>query len=100
MESSINFHGYIALPLETAARAFLSENSIPISVTADSIETGNFVSVMALLLYIKYGSDESALRFLQHAGSMLGLTANQISLEKAYLLYREFECLFNQAHGK
>lgn len=46
MDSSWNFHGHIALPLETIAQQVLKNDAI----TADSIETGNFVRVMYEIL--------------------------------------------------
>ena len=96
MKSPPNFHGHIALPLEITARTYFEDQCIPIAVTADSIETGSFVSVMALLLYIKHGSDIEVLQFLQKTSSMLGLSAHELSVEKAKQVYQDFEHLFNR----
>ena len=72
----MNFRGYIALPLENKAKNIMAKNGINgVTVSADAIEYGSFVSVMAFLLYVELGNSEEVLCFLRKSAKYLGSSA-------------------------
>lgn len=91
----MNFKGYVALPLEAQAKKVLKKNEIEnVSISADSIECGAFVSVMVLLLYIEK-KHENALDFVKKCSPYLGLSGNDIPCEIAFELYTRFDEIIN-----
>ncbi|MDE5569938.1 MAG: hypothetical protein K2J47_05385 [Ruminococcus sp.] len=80
----MNFHGWIALPLEVMAK----ENGINIS--ADSIECGQFVEVMLQILKFKKVSSKD---FENKCLPYQGKTVFEISEIKAFELYDDFKLL-------
>ena len=83
----MNFHGQIALPLETRAR------ETGITTSADSIECGQFVEIMFRILEAEGVSYE---KFKKKCLSYKGKTALEISEQKAVELYDEFKFLIYQ----
>ncbi len=73
----MNFHGWIALPLETKAR------EIGISVSADSIECGQFIEVMFQILDSKKISYE---KFKKNV-CLIRTYQLQAFLKKNHLIY-------------
>lgn len=80
----MNFHGWIALPLETKAR------EIGISVSADSIECGQFIEVMFQILDSKKISYE---KFKKKCLPYKDIPASGIPEEKSFDLYDDFKSL-------
>ena len=89
----MNFHNYIAIPLETISKRLLNQN---LDITANDVELGGFVAIMTYLLYTKIGLTEEVLNFYKKASQYLGLSANEINLEEAYQLFNEFKGLINE----
>lgn len=83
----MNFHGWIALPLETKAR------EIGISVTADSIECGQFIEVMFQILDSKKISYEE---FKKKCLPYKCKHASDIPEEKSFELYNDFQSLIQK----
>ena len=93
----MNFRGYIALPLENKAKNIMAKNGINgVTVSADAIEYGSFVSVMAFLLYVELGNSEEVLCFLRKSAKYLGSSANEMEINYAYELYKMFESLLSE----
>ena len=87
-----NFHGRIALPLETIAK----EKNVTLfgrAVTADSIEAGNFAEIMlAILLHEKKDDKE----FIANCQVFKGKPASEIPFEKAEELFNDFKFILGQ----
>lgn len=81
--SSENFKGYIGLDLENRAKELPEP---PFS--ADAIEAGNFVSVMAIILN-NYGIEDDD--FLRKCAPYLGKPASEIGYKAAKSLYDTFQ---------
>jgi hypothetical protein len=88
LDPAANFHGYIALPLSEDVKHYLAKESF----SADAIETGNFVAIMALILQCSV-EPQNAYQFIEECSQYLGKTASQIPLEDAYGLYKRFKKL-------
>ncbi|MBR5571787.1 MAG: hypothetical protein IKV99_04005 [Oscillospiraceae bacterium] len=84
-----NFHGFIALPLETYANKLTNGEY----TTADEIEQGDFVDVMLGALSIAYGNLEKLDWFVEVCQPFDKKPASEISKEDAERLFREFEIL-------
>lgn len=90
--STDNFHGHIALPLETICKLYVSNNpSIPI--TADNIESGEFAAIMALMLCHKYraGMPEEVSTFVKSCLDIFGISGNAIHFSEAESMFRDFK---------
>lgn len=84
MNDCKNFHGWIALPLETQAR------EMKIDTSADSIEGGEFIDLMLQILKNKgISNEEFEARCLPYKGK----TALEIPKKLAFELYDEFRSL-------
>lgn len=89
--NAVNFHGHIAWPLETMAKRLLTKEDF----SADAIETGNFVAVMALIL-TKMGKPEEAAALLRECGAYLGQPASKIPMDAAMEIYQKFVSLIGE----
>ncbi len=89
----MNFHNYIAIPLETISKKLLDKN---IDISANDIELGGFVAVMIYLLYNTIGLTEEVLSFYKKASQYLDLNANEVDFDAAYQLFNEFKILLNE----
>lgn len=78
----MNFHGYIALPLESQAR------EIGIDTSADSIECGQFVEVMFQILDFKGVTYEN---FKEKCLPYKGKAVSEFPKDKAFELYEDFK---------
>lgn len=86
----MNFHGWVALPLETKAR------EIGINTSADSIECGQFVEVMFQILESMGITYEE---FKEKCLPYEGKTVSEISEKIAFELYDEFRSLIDNMEG-
>ena len=89
----MNFHNYIAIPLETISKRLLNQN---LDITANDVELGGFVAIMTYLLYTKIGLTEEVLNFYKKVSQYLGLSANEMDLNAALQLFDEFKALINE----
>lgn len=89
----MNFHNYIAIPLETISKRLLDPKP---DITANDVELGGFVAIMTYLLYTKIGLTEEVLNFYKKASQYLGLSANEMDFDAAYQLFNEFKVLLNE----
>ena len=89
--NAVNFHGHIACPLEVMAKRLLTKDDF----SADAIETGNFVAVMALIL-TKMGKPEETATLLRECVAYLGKPANKIPLDAAMLMYEKLKMLIKE----
>ncbi len=89
--NAVNFHGHIAWPLETMAKRLLTKEDF----SADAIETGNFVAVMALIL-TKMEKPEETATLLHECGAYLGKPACKIPMDEAMEIYRKFVLLIGE----
>jgi len=89
--NAVNFHGHIACPLEVMAKRLLNKDDF----SADAIETGNFVAVMALIL-TKMGKPEETAALLRECGAYLGQPASKIPLDAATVMYEKFKMLIKE----
>lgn len=81
-----NFHGYIAVPLETYSKKYIGTQGR----TADKIELGEFVLTMLLTLQAKFGSLDDFKDFIFMCEDYVDLPANQIPQDKAQKIFDEF----------
>lgn len=96
-----NFHGDIALMLETIARNFyqIDSNLQQKIYSADMIEGGTFVEVMICMLREKSCYRQSELeidRFVKKCKPFLGEGGHSIDPEIAQELFEEFEIIFSR----
>lgn len=97
----MNFKGDIGVPLENTANSYFVENKIPLHVTADEIETGAFITTIAVLLFLRYGNEPQTLTFLKEVNMFLGLPASEIPINKAYEIHKNFNYIFeNNSNSK
>ncbi len=89
--NAVNFHGHIAWPLETMAKRLLAKDDF----SADAIEAGNFVAVMALVL-TKMGKPEETAALLYECGAYLGQPASKIPMDAAMEMYEKFKRLIEE----
>ena len=89
--NAVNFHGHIACPLEVMAKKLLNKDDF----SADAIETGNFVAVMALIL-TKMGKPEETAALLRECGAYLGQPASKIPLDAAMVMYKKYKMLIKE----
>ena len=89
----MNFHNYIAIPLENISKKLLDKN---IDISANDVELGGFVAIMTYLLYTKIGLTEEVLNFYKKASQYLGLSANEMDFNAALQLFDEFKALINE----
>lgn len=87
----VNFRGYIAISLEEIAKRLLSGWDF----SADGIESGNFVAIMALIL-ASHGDTEEAEAFLKDCSAYLGKSAGEIPLDAAMEMYERFKTLIGE----
>ncbi|MBP3494486.1 MAG: hypothetical protein J6J83_07780 [Oscillospiraceae bacterium] len=89
MDECNTFKGRIGLPLE----AIINQQGLS-NISADVIECGGFVPVMALLLCNKYRRTPDIIAFLKECDSVWGLSYNDIPLDTANKLFDKFIKLF------
>ena len=97
MNEGWNFHGHIALELETKAKKFFNNTDCINKIySADSIESGCFVEVMIFLLREKsqMDSNEKIDDFIVKSKPYLQLSGREIEPKKAQELYNDFLFLF------
>ena len=99
MRQGWNFHGDIAIPLETDACMYYRELGRPNGkiYEADSIEQGSFVEAMILLLRERTNKDcenEEVNAFVRECQPFLGISSHSIPPEIAQQLYNRFRELF------
>lgn len=90
-ECPVNFHGYIAIPLEEIAKKLLLKQDF----SADGIESGNFVAIMALIVG-SHGDSEEAERFLRESSAYLGKSAREIGIDAALKIYDRFKKIIGE----
>lgn len=90
-EYPVNFRGHIAIFLEKIAKRRLSGRDF----TADGIESGNFVAIMALIVG-NHGDTEEAEAFLKGCSAYLGKSAGEIPLDAAMEMYEKFKTLIGE----
>ena len=90
----MNFKGYIGVPLENIANSYFDSNHIPVHISADELETGAYISVVSMLLFMRCRNDDNVLAFLQSVKDYLGLPASKIPFEHSYAIYKNFIELF------
>ena len=100
MRQGWNFHGDIAIPLETDACMYYGEIGRPNGkiYEADSIEQGTFVETMILLLRESTHNDcenDEVNAFVRECQPFLGKSGHSIPPEIAQQLYYRFRELFN-----
>lgn len=88
----------LALELETTARKIMhfSDRPVEIIYDSDSIECGNFIEVMVILLKVKnnFTPDEKIERFAKKYNSYVGKSMNDIGIALADVIYNDFRRLF------
>ena len=92
-ENGWNFHGHIALNLETKLKdAIWAEKQFEVS--ADNIESGSFAELILFLLVKKYGFTADVLRLIEDGSDYISLPASQIPSDVAKCLYDRFMKLY------
>lgn len=84
-----NFHGYIALPLETTGRSIMGSTFF----SADDIECGAFAEAMLSILSIRYGSLKELGDFVERCKDWYDMPAREIPEETVKELFQEFQRL-------
>ena len=89
----------LSLQLETVARKIINFSNRPIGTMydADSIERGNFIEIMILLLKVKnnFAENEKIENFADRYHSYAGKPMTDIGMECASAIYDEFEALLS-----
>ena len=87
----------LALELETTARKIMNFSDRPVEMIYDSnsIEYGNFIEVMVILLKVKnnFTPDEKIERFAKKYNSYAGKSMNDIGIGIADAIYKDFKRL-------
>ena len=101
LRDSWNFHGDIAVPLESYASSFFHDIGRPFTkiYDADCIESQYFVEVMILLLRAKtnYEQEHSNIDiFINKCKPFFGLSGHDIPKEKAAELFNSFISLYDE----
>ena len=95
-----NFHGWVALQLESYARqARLMPDDHHVGdwyTNADVIECGSFVEVMIALLRKKLGVEADLIDFEKKSAPYLGMNGNLIPKDEAQNLFDEFKKLYKE----
>lgn len=91
--STDNFHGHIALPLETICKLYVSSNNPSIPITADSIESGEFAASMVLMLCHKYraGMPKEVITFVKSCLDIFEVSGNSIHFSEAESMFKDFK---------
>ena len=94
-----NFHGDIAVTLESVATHHFGDIGRPMSkiYDADAIETGCFVEVMIILLRERTNMEndrDDIDQFIGRCAPYLGMSGNTIPHEIAHDLFTEFQELY------
>lgn len=90
-----NFHGHIALPLETITNSYLQTKS-PLMISADMISIGGFIPVMSFLLISKHGCSCEVVDFLKVLARYNGMAYNNIPYDEAKRMFDKFCQIFNE----
>lgn len=87
----MNFHGYIAVPLEAILRRVFGFSDRPLGTVfdADAIESGFFYDAMCLILC--KNNIENWYEFADKYIEMKNKPGNEIGIEKAISVFKEFE---------
>lgn len=101
-----NFHNYVAIPLESKAHRVLGagrdwekRNKY---YSADSIEGGNFISVLDMVLRVatNYDNNEDIDKFLIKNNNSRNIGATSMGKEKAIEIYNEYKELLKKITGE
>lgn len=101
MRDGWNFHGDIAISLESYARSYFKDIDRPTSkiYDADSIESGNFIEVMIILLRERTEFENEFIEiddFVKECSRWIGKGGNEIEPETAEALFKRFVELYNE----
>lgn len=83
----MSFRGKIAVPIEHEIQSFSCEIC---SFSADIVECGGLISSLNFILSVKLGMTDEVKKFQKKYKDYIGLTYNEISLEDAETIYREY----------
>lgn len=96
MEGKKAFQGNVALVLETLTNNYMKNEQCNVEVTANMIANGSFASIMIFLLCYKYGRTKDVIEFSTDASKYLGLSAREIPLSEAFIIFERFKTIFDE----
>lgn len=91
-----NFHNYIAVPLEMYGRKYIGETFL----SADEIETGEFVNTMLLILSVTYGDLKKVSDFVEQCKVYSDLNGSDIPVDISKTLFSDFQELMKCYENK